>query len=192
MPLCVERTVSLEILHRTSADKNYLELLSGVLIVSSIVVHQIDKLEVVSLPAFVIVRVVSRGDLDGTSSEGHVDGDTIGNDGEPTVDERMLDILSNEVLEAREIMSGYGTLAQVIKAYFVSFVIWVNGDGGVSEQSLQTSGSDNNPLIGIFNLVCERSDCTKLELLLDIVSWDIQEGLALQLLLIDLRKQRQA
>jgi hypothetical protein len=85
-------------------------------------------------------------------------------------------------------MSGLGTVAQLVEAYLVPFVIWVNGDGGISEQSLQTSGSDNDPLIGIFNLVCERSDGTKLELLLDVVSRNVQEGLALQLLLVDLRK----
>jgi hypothetical protein len=85
-------------------------------------------------------------------------------------------------------MSGLEILAQLVKAYLVSFVIWVNGDGGISEQSLQTSGSDNDPLIGIFNLVCERSDGTKLELLLDVVSRNVQEGLALQLLLVDLRR----
>lgn len=81
---------------------NHFELLSGVIVVGSIVVHQIDKLEVVSLSTFVIVRVVSRGDLDGTSSKGHVDGDTIGDDGESSVDERVLDELPNEVLKAEE------------------------------------------------------------------------------------------
>lgn len=75
-----------------------LELLSGVLVVGTVVVHQVDKLEVVPLSAFVIVGVVSGSDLDGSGSESHVDGDVIGNDGESSVDERVFDVLSDQVL----------------------------------------------------------------------------------------------
>lgn len=75
-----------------------LELFSSILVVSSVVVHQVDKLEVVPLSTFVIVRVVSGSNLDGSGSERHVNGDAIGDDGESTVDERMLDVLANQVL----------------------------------------------------------------------------------------------
>lgn len=44
-------------------------VLSGVLVVSTVIIHQIDKLEVVSLTTLEIVRIVRWRDLDSTSTE---------------------------------------------------------------------------------------------------------------------------
>jgi hypothetical protein len=90
------------VLNRSPQDETntHLELFSSVLVVCSIIVHQVDELEVVPLSTFVIVRVVSGGNLYGTGSESHVDGDGIGDDGESSVDEGVFDVLANEVLVA--------------------------------------------------------------------------------------------
>lgn len=61
-----------------------LEPLSSVIVERSVVVHDVDELEIMSLSALVIVLVVCRSDLDGSSSEGHVDGDGVGDDWDPT------------------------------------------------------------------------------------------------------------
>jgi hypothetical protein len=71
-------------------------------------------------------------------------------------------------------------------SYLVSLVIWVDSNGGVSEQGFQTSSSDDDALVGILDFISERSDGTEFELLLDVVSRNIQECLALQFLLVDL------
>jgi hypothetical protein len=76
-----------------------LETLSGILVVGSVVVHQVDEFQVVPLSTFVVVVIVGRGDLDGTGTESHVDGDGVADDGDSSVDEWMDGKLAVEMLE---------------------------------------------------------------------------------------------
>jgi hypothetical protein len=69
------------------------------MIVSPIIVHEVDKLEVVPHPALVIVLVMCWRNLHSTSTEGHVDGDGVGDDGNAAVDERVDGELAMEVLK---------------------------------------------------------------------------------------------
>lgn len=78
-----------------------LESFTGIVIVRSVVVHQVDEFQVVPLAAFVIVVVVRRGDLDGTGTKGHVDGDRVADDGDPSVNEGVFGELAVEMLQAK-------------------------------------------------------------------------------------------
>ncbi|KAI3493165.1 hypothetical protein L1887_42182 [Cichorium endivia] len=55
---------------------------AAVFVEGTVVVEDVDELEVVALADLVIVGVVRRGDLDGTGSELHVDDDGVGDDGD--------------------------------------------------------------------------------------------------------------
>ena len=81
-----------------AAQETHLELFPSVVVVSSVVVHQVDEFEVVPLSTFVIVRVVCGSNLDRSGSESHIDSDTVGNDRESSIDEGVLDVLSDQVL----------------------------------------------------------------------------------------------
>jgi hypothetical protein len=72
--------------------------LSSIVIVGTIVVHEVDELKVVTLSTLVIVRIMSWGDLHGTGTKVHVDGDGVGDDGNAAVDERVHSELAMEVL----------------------------------------------------------------------------------------------
>jgi hypothetical protein len=85
---------------------------SGVLVVCTVIVHEVDEFEVVSLTTLEIIGVVSWSDLDGTSTERHVDSDGIGDDGDSTAVEWVNDEFAMEVS--------------------VSRIIGVNSNGGIS------------------------------------------------------------
>src|SRR5690606_19726289 len=76
----------------------YLEQFASIGVESSIVVQDVDKLEIVSLTSFVIVGVVCRGDLDSTSTEFHVDDDGVCDDRDASIDKRMDNVFSMEML----------------------------------------------------------------------------------------------
>ena len=50
------------------------------------------------MTSFVIVGVVCRGDLDGTSTEFHVDDDGVCDDRDASIDKRMDNVFSMEML----------------------------------------------------------------------------------------------
>jgi hypothetical protein len=85
---------------------------SRILVVGTVIVHEVNELEVVSLTTLEIVRVVSWGDLDSTSTERHVDSDRVGDDGDPSAIEWVNDEFTVEV--------------------GVSRIIRVDGNGGIS------------------------------------------------------------
>ena len=142
-----------------------LEFLAGVGIESTIVIEDVDKLEVVSLADFVIVGIVRGSDLDGTSSELHVNDDRVLNNGDAPVDEGMDGELAMEVGVAR--------------------VIGVDSDGGITEHGLGTGGGDDDFLIGAFDGIGEAGEDTKLETLLGVVARNVEKGAARELLLVD-------
>jgi hypothetical protein len=100
---------------------------SGVLVVSTVVVHKVDELEVVSLTTLEIVGIVSWSDLDSTSTKRHVDSDRVGNDGDSSAVEWVDDEFAVKV--------------------GVSGIIWVDGNGGISKQCFWSSSGDNDLLI---------------------------------------------
>jgi len=98
-PRVSERIRGNETKEKRTRLKTDLEPLSGVVVEGSVVVEKVDELEVVPLSTLVIVVVVSRSDLDGSGSEGHVDGDGVGDDGDSSSrDEGVDGELSVEVL----------------------------------------------------------------------------------------------
>ncbi len=120
-----------------------------------------------ALADFVIVGVVSGGDLDGTRSELHVDDDRVGNDGDlATGDEGVDHVLAVEMLVPR--------------------VVWVNSNGGITEHGLGTSGGDDDLLITALDLIREADDDTELDALVGRVAGNVHEGAAVELLLVDL------
>jgi hypothetical protein len=174
----------------------------------------------VPLSALVIVRVVGRRVFDGASSKGH-DGDGVGDDGDSTSrDEGVGGELSVEVLKRKKGSKGVSQ-RQVARrkererrwAYGVSSVVRVNGDGGISEHSLRTSGSDDDlllyskndcrasqPLVyghtsgerrtrtSSLDLVSEAGDGSELKLFLGVVARDGKHRTSSEGLLVDLYK----
>jgi hypothetical protein len=59
-------------------------VLASVLVVCSIIIHQIDELEVISLTTLEIIGIVGWGNFDGSSTELHVDSDGVGDDWDST------------------------------------------------------------------------------------------------------------
>ena len=81
-------------------DHTHLELLTDVGDVA-IVVHHFDEGQVVSLPAVVVVVVVSGRDLDGSCAKRHLH-HLISNYGELAVTEGMETVFSNQMLQMSE------------------------------------------------------------------------------------------
>lgn len=102
-------------------------VLAGVLVVRAIVVHQADELEVVPLSTLKIVRVVRRRDLDSTGTELHINGDAIGDDGNATSVEGVNDEFAVEVR--------------------VSRIVWVDGNGGISQHRFRSRRGDDDLLV---------------------------------------------
>ena len=67
-----------------------LELLARVLVEGTVVVEDVDESEVMPCTDGVVVGVVRGGDLHGTGTELHIDGDVVGDDGNESVEERMF------------------------------------------------------------------------------------------------------
>jgi hypothetical protein len=91
--LCLDEQISLlkqldDLIPRVES-LHALEKLSSILIEGTVVVHDVDKLEIVSLSDFIIIRIVCRGDLHSSGSEFHVDDDRICHDWDSAVDEWM-------------------------------------------------------------------------------------------------------
>jgi hypothetical protein len=76
-------------------------VLSGILVVGTVIVHKVDEFKVVSLTTLEIVRVMGRSDLDSTSTKRHIDSDRIGNDGDPSAIERVNDEFTVKVSVSR-------------------------------------------------------------------------------------------
>ena len=72
-------------------DHTHLELLTDIGDVA-IIVHHLDEGQVVSLPALVIIMIVSGGDLDGSRTKRHVH-HLIGNNGELAIAEWVETVL---------------------------------------------------------------------------------------------------
>lgn len=66
-----------------------LKFLASVLVESPVVIHDIDKLQIVAYADFIIIGVVCWGNLNSTCSELHVDDDIIRDNGDTTVNERV-------------------------------------------------------------------------------------------------------
>lgn len=87
-------------------------VLASVLIICSIVVHEVDEFEVVSLTTLEIIRVMRRSDLDSSCTELHIDSDTISDDRDSTSVEWVDDVFAVEVGVPR--------------------IVGVDSDGGIS------------------------------------------------------------
>lgn len=109
---------------------------------------------------------MSRGDLDGTGTELHVDSNGICDDGNPSAVERMNCKLAVKMSVAR--------------------VIRVHSNGGITKHSFRTGSSDDDTFIRVLDGVSERSDDTEFETLFGIVALDIEKGSASKVKLIDL------
>jgi hypothetical protein len=85
-----------------------MELLTGICIESTVVVQNIDKVKLVPYSNFVIIWIVSRSDLHGTSSKRHVNSDGIRHYRKTAVYERMNGKLVMKVLHRGDyINSGF-------------------------------------------------------------------------------------
>ena len=87
-------------------------VLSGILVVGTVIIHEVDELEIVSLTTLEIIGVVSWSDLDSTSTKRHIDSDRIGDDGDSSAIEWVDDEFTVKVS--------------------VSRIVRVDGNGGIS------------------------------------------------------------
>jgi hypothetical protein len=74
------------------------KLLASSRIEGTIIVQNVDKLELVPHPHLVIVGIVRGGHLDRSGAKGHVHGDRVGDDGDATVEEGVQGKFAVEVL----------------------------------------------------------------------------------------------
>lgn len=72
---------------------------SGVLVECPVVVEDVYEGQLVPHTDVVVVRVVRGGDLHGTSSELHVDGDGVGDNGDASVEEGVDSEFAVQVLD---------------------------------------------------------------------------------------------
>lgn len=84
--------------HLPHVSSSYLKLLSGVDIKCPIVIQYIDEIELMTNSNIIIVRVVRWGDFHSTGTEFHVDNDTICDDWDTSVYERMNSVFSMQML----------------------------------------------------------------------------------------------
>ena len=88
--------------HRiTSHTGTHLELRSSICVESTVVIQNIDKLKLLPYSNFIVIRIVSRGDLHGTSSEAHINGDIIRHYWNSAIYKRMNGKLAMKVLRRR-------------------------------------------------------------------------------------------
>ena len=125
-----------------------------------------DELQVVTLTTFVIVGIMSRGNLHSTGTKLHVNKIGVLNDGDATTVEGVNKELAMQMLVAR--------------------ILGVDGNGGVTQHGFETSRGDGNLLIGILNGVRERREGAKLVTALGIlwvalVSLDLEIRSSLQI-----------
>lgn len=143
-----------------------LELFTGVDIQGTIIVEDIYEVQLVSGTDFVIVRVMSGGNLDGTRSELHVD--------------------DNRILDDRDTPVDEGVDSELAVEMGVSWIVGMDSDGGITKHGFGTGGGNDNLLVGAFDLVREASNNTKLEPLLSVIARDVKQRASGKLLLVDL------
>mmetsp|Transcript_21936 Transcript_21936/g.43110 ORF Transcript_21936/g.43110 Transcript_21936/m.43110 type:complete len:822 (-) Transcript_21936:905-3370(-) len=165
--LITKETCSLELLFNNYASIVAHEAFKGCsadAVDRSIVVKDRDFLKVVTAATCEIVRVMRRGDLDGSSSEGHINKDIVGDDWDCAVAERVPDLLAMEVCVPR--------------------IFRVHSHGSISEHRLKTGSRHYNLLIALCgsrfvissNLVRETCEGTELILLVRIVVLYLAHG----------------
>lgn len=102
-------------------------VLSRVLVICPVIVHQADKFEVVPLSTFEIIRIVGWGNLDRSGTKLHIDSDSIGNDRDASTVEWMNDEFAVQM--------------------GVSGVFGVDSNGGITEHGFGTGSCDDNLLV---------------------------------------------
>jgi hypothetical protein len=71
--------------------------------------------------------------------------------------------------------------------YLVTWIFRMNGNGSITQHSLNTGSSYNDSILGIFNFISKFIQNTKLELLIVSVSGDTQKGTSSKFLAIDFK-----
>lgn len=141
---------------------------SGVGVEGSVVVQNVDELELVAHTDLVIVRVVGRGHLDRSRTEFLVDRDRVRDDRDPAAEEGVNGKLAVEVR--------------------VPLVVRVDGNRGISQKGLGSGRRDDNLLIRTLERVSKRSDDSELDLVLDVVTRNRKKSSSGDVLLVDLRE----
>src|SRR3990167_9744789 len=118
-------------------------VLATVLVDASVVVEDVDELEVVPLSAHKVVWIVGWCHLHCTCSEVHVNQDWVSNDLDDSVwNERMHKFLADQV--------------------FVSWVFWMNCHSSISKHGLDTGGCNYDLFVAFLGLVSEVDQYTEL------------------------------
>lgn len=101
------------------------------------------------LSNLVIVGIMRRGDLDGTSSEFHVDDDGVCDDGKTTGrNERVFEEFAVKVLKKLDgELFFVSFIMRKKRTDSVSRIVRVNGDGGITEHCLGTGCGNNESLV---------------------------------------------
>jgi hypothetical protein len=125
----------------------HLELRPSICVESTIVVQNIDKVKLVPYSNFVIIRIVSRSDLHGTSSKGHINDDIIRHYWNTAVNKRMDGKLAMKVLRRWVNVSSIFWLEKRDVSHFITLIIGMHSDGSVPEHSLWTRGRHYDPFV---------------------------------------------
>lgn len=164
--LVLKQTNLLELLNDLLSGIESLETgkIATGLIESTVVIKDVDKLEVLSLTGQVIVGVMGRSDLDGSGSKLHVDSLGISDNGNGSVQEGVVNSLAVEMS--------------------VSLIVGVNSNTSVSKHGLDSSGGNGQFLVGASDLVGEVGEDTKLNGL--VVAGNVHLSEAINLLVLNL------
>mmetsp|Transcript_47441 Transcript_47441/g.122763 ORF Transcript_47441/g.122763 Transcript_47441/m.122763 type:complete len:343 (-) Transcript_47441:330-1358(-) len=137
-PLCVEGLLNRD----TGIKSHHASELTALLIHGTVFVQNVDKLEVVSLSTVVIVWIMSRCDLHTSSTELHVYKLSIKND--------------------RNLLSSKWMDYMLAVVSLVARIFGMDSNGSVSKHGLKTSGSNNEFILRVFNLIGKLDQSTKL------------------------------
>ena len=137
-------------IHRYPWNKDtHLEFRPSIRIKCSIVIHNIDELQLMAHADFIIVRIVCRCDLHSTSSELHVDGLAIRDNGHESVDERVASKFAVEMLNSEPCHPTVNSPGKNRSTDFISRVIRMDSNCCITKHGLRTCCRNDNFLIWI-------------------------------------------
>mmetsp|Transcript_4518 Transcript_4518/g.16509 ORF Transcript_4518/g.16509 Transcript_4518/m.16509 type:complete len:226 (-) Transcript_4518:1106-1783(-) len=122
-------------------------IFTSILVKRSVKVHDVDSRKRVLLANLVIVRIMSRSNLEASSSKLHVDV-CIRDDRDLSVLERNFNLLSDELL--------------------VSLVLWVDTNCSISQDGLRSSSSNRKKSVLVCKLIFEKKELSFLLAVLNL------------------------
>jgi len=121
-----------------------LESLPSVGIEGPVVVENVDEREVVTDSNLIIVSIMRRGNLDGSSTELHVDDNRVRDDWDSAINERMGGKFSVKMLQH---VGTNNTEMGFMGTYSIPGVVRMDCNCGISKHRFRSGGSNDDPFV---------------------------------------------